>query len=390
MRRVKQYFISIFLLFLFMGLNSTTMAQSIHMGSFMKMDGYLKELGSLNFDNGFNTFHYDNLVHNRINTHWTITPNWTAQADLRTRFFYGYSVSHVPGFAQLESKDNGLVNLSWNLINTHRYLLNTQIDRLYSTYYTNNWELDVGRQRINWGRTLVWNPNDLFNAYSYLDFDYEERPGTDAIRFQYFTGFASGYEVAFKPERNLKQSIGAFLAKEHVGEYDIQGLAGYYKNYLAVGGGWAGPIKDAGFKGEFTYFQSLSNVNDDFLVASTSLDYSFPNSLYLYSEFLFNGNWHNYMNPAIILQSSLSPTNLFIARTAIFGEVRYPITPIITATLSGITSTSKKLVILIPQVSVSVTNNIDFLVLAQILRNKPLEQVLNTPNILYGRIKWSF
>jgi hypothetical protein len=30
------------------------------------------------------------------------------------------------------------------------------------------------------------------------------------------------------------------------------------------------------------------------------------------------------------------------------------------------------------------------LLLAQILRNKPLEQVLNTPNILYARLKWSF
>ena len=35
----------------------------------------------------------------------------------------------------------------------------------------------AGRQRINWGQTFVWNVNDVFNAYSYFDFDYKERPG---------------------------------------------------------------------------------------------------------------------------------------------------------------------------------------------------------------------
>jgi hypothetical protein len=378
------------LIILFIALMATSsVAQSIHWGTWMKADGYVKELGTLSFDNNLKIFHYDNLIHNRINTHWDFTPDWTGEADLRTRLFNGYSVRHEPEFAHIAGNDNGLVDLSWNIINSKHFLLNTQIDRLYTTYYTNKWELDVGRQRINWGRTLVWNPNDLFNAYSYLDFDYEERPGADAIRFQYFTGFASGYEVAFKPDRNMKNSVGALLIKEHVDEFDIQGLAGYFRNSLAIGGGWAGPIGDAGFKGEFTYFQPFRN-NNGYLVASTSLDYAFPSSLYLYGEFLINGNWHKNMNPEMILSSTLSPGNLFISRTALFTEIQYPLNPLITATFSGITSTSQKLFIIIPQVSVSVTNNMDFLLLAQILRNKPLEQVLNTPNILYARLKWSF
>ena len=36
---------------------------------------------------------------------------------------------------------------------------------------------------------LVWNPNDLFNAFSFVDFDYEERPGSDALRIQKYTGY---------------------------------------------------------------------------------------------------------------------------------------------------------------------------------------------------------
>jgi len=390
MRRIKQISAFSILLLIWSLISTPVAAQSIHWGNWMKADGYVKELGTLSFDDALKVFHYDNLIHNRINTHWTFTPHWTGEADLRTRLFNGYSVDHEPGFAQIAGHDNGLVNLSWNVINSKPLLLNTQIDRLYTTYYTNKWELDVGRQRINWGRTLVWNPNDLFNAYSYLDFDYEERPGSDAIRFQYFTGFASGYEVAFKPARNMKNSVAAFLVKQHSGEFDIQGLAGYYRNLLAIGGGWAGPIGDAGFKGEFTYFQSFLNMNDAYLVASTSLDYAFPSSLYLYGEFLYNGHWNRYMNPELILSGSLSPSNLFIAKTAVFGEVQYPLSPLITATFSGITSTTQKMIILIPQVSLSVTNDIDFLLLAQVFRDKRFNRILNTPNILYARLKWSF
>ncbi len=374
------------ILFVIIGLYSNAHAQLV------KADGYLKELGTLSFDNNLGTLHYDNLIHNRVNTHWKFKPNWTAEADIRTRIFNGFSVENIPQFGKTIGKDNGLVSLSWNIIDSHNLVMNTQIDRLYTTYYTNKWELDVGRQRINWGRTLVWNPNDLFNTYSYLDFDYEERPGADAIRFQYFTGFASGYEVAFKPARDMKQSVAAFLAREHFGQYDFQGLAGYYRDMLALGGGWAGPIGQAGFKGEFTYFNPLwkSYHGSGYLLASTSIDYSFSNSLYLYGEFLFNGNWHKQTNPAYILTSTLSANNLFVSRTAMFLEASYPVTPLVTLMMSGIFSTSSHLNIIIPQVTISLSNNLDFLLLAQVLRNQAIEQVIGTPNILYARLKYSF
>ena len=69
----------------------------------------------------------------------------------------------------------------------------------------------IGRQRINWGVNLAWNPNDLFNAYSLIDFDYQERSGVDAIRFQYYTGEMSSIEFAIQPGENIDKSIIAAL-----------------------------------------------------------------------------------------------------------------------------------------------------------------------------------
>ena len=75
-------------------------------------------------------------------------------------------------------------------------VFNTTIDRVFLEYNKNDWEVRVGRQRINWGINLAWNPNDVFNAYSFFDFDYEERPGSDAIRIRKYTGIASSVELA--------------------------------------------------------------------------------------------------------------------------------------------------------------------------------------------------
>ena len=68
-------------------------------------------------------------------------------------------------------------------------------DRLFIEWNKEKWNIRIGRQRINWGINLAFNPNDIFNAYNFLDFDYEERPGVDAARVQYYYGSFSGLDL---------------------------------------------------------------------------------------------------------------------------------------------------------------------------------------------------
>ena len=85
-----------------------------------------------------------------------------------------------------------------------RWVFHIMLDRLYAEYTYKNFEAKVGRQRINWGINMAFNPNDIFNAFSYFDFDYEERPGSDAILLKYYTGIASSIEVAGKMADSLE------------------------------------------------------------------------------------------------------------------------------------------------------------------------------------------
>jgi len=124
------------------------------------------------------------------------------------------------------------------------------IDRLYLDYTSGNWQFRVGRQRINWGINTAWNPNDIFNAYSFTDFDYEEKPGSDAILAKYYINYASSIEIAVKAFDDWEKAVAGMLFSWNQWNYDFQLLAGYMQNNLVGGGGWAGNLWNAGFKGE--------------------------------------------------------------------------------------------------------------------------------------------
>ena len=152
--------------------------------------------------------------------------------------------------------------MSWNILNEQSFFLNTTIDRLWVDFNYGKFQARVGRQRINWGQTLVWNPNDLFNAYSFFDFDYIERPGSDAIRLQYYPGYSSAIEFAIKADYNDNITASALYRFNKWG-YDIQFLAGYVESEdLMAGAGWSGAIGSVSFRGEAAWFQPYENFRD--------------------------------------------------------------------------------------------------------------------------------
>ena len=133
----------------------------------------------------------------------------------------------------------------------------------------------------------VWNPNDLFNQYNYFDFDYEERPGSDAVRFTRYLGYNSRIEAAAALDF-ANQLTAAALYQFGVGTYDMQVAGGWFKEDIALGGGWAGNVHNAGSKGEFTYFHGMRNESPNAFLISFTLDYAFANSLYIAGSYLYN------------------------------------------------------------------------------------------------------
>lgn len=352
----------------------------------------MKELGQLSIDNSLSIFRYENILHHRFETEWTFSEHFEFRADLRTRLLNGYSIENAPNLRQFYENDPNYLDLAWVWLDTDRSLLHSNIDRLHLSYFNGPFEAHTGRQRINWGRTYVWNPNDLFNAYAFLDFDYEERPGVDAITAQYNWSYASSAEAGIRLADTFDETVISGMVRSSWKSYDIQVVGGHYLEHAVLGIGWAGYIKEAGFKGEISYFHPEEHFfgNTGHFTATAGIDYMLPNGLYLQSELLYNGGYNRQGDPLAKLVQPPSADNLFIARSGFFLNGTFPAHPLINATLSFMGSFDRSIFIIIPQISVSVTENVDFLLLSQLLKGSVFNGAIETPNLIFFRLKFSY
>lgn len=364
----------------------TPFAQDVDIG------GYVKELGQVSLSNDFSTVRYDNILHHRIETDWTLSENFEFRADLRTRLLTGYSVNNTPGLKQRFEQDPNYFDLSWVWFDANHSLMHSNIDRMHASYINGPWEVHAGRQRINWSRTLVWSPNDLFNNYAFLDFDYEERPGVDALTAQYNWSYASSAEIGYRIGETFQESVIGGMVRVSSGGYDLQFIGGHYLENLTLGAGWAGYIKEAGFKGEISYFHPENQFFEDtgHFTATAGIDYMLNNGIYLQSELLYNGGYNRRENPLNALVQPPSADNLFIAKSAVYLGGSYQIHPLISSNLGFMSSFDRSIFIAIPQVTFSVTEDIDLLVLSQLLKGTVFRDAVETPNLFFFRLKWSY
>ncbi len=314
------------------------------------LNGYIKNMQTGIFNHleipqaGIDTvvFLQDNLIHNRLNFAYYANSNWTIKAELRSRIFWGDIVNNTPEYGdQIDDASNDYLKLSTLIVNKNRFVIHSYFDRLYADYTKGNLQMRVGRQRINWGINTVWNPNDVFNAFSYTDFDYEERPGSDAILVRYYTGFASSVEIAAKVFDKWEDAVIAGLWKWNKWNYDFQLLTGFVSEELVLGGGWAGNIRNSGFKGEFSYFHPFEEGVKESFAASLAWDYTFKKGIYSGFGFLYNSNGSLNTPISDLFSFELSAKNLYPFKYAIFGSASYGFTPLVNGSLAIIYSPGK-------------------------------------------------
>ncbi len=333
-------------------------------------------------------------VYNRLDFHWYPVDNLKFSSGMRNNFNFGPMMAdYYPFYADMLTLDDGIVDLTFEIAKDTSYLFYTNIDRLNVQWTLGKFELTVGRQRINWGINMVWNPNDIFNTYNYFDFDYVERPGSDAVLMEYYTGDFSSLQLAAKWDKD-KNLTAALMYKLNVWNYDFQFFGGVMEKDVVAGFGWAGQIKNAGFTGEASYFRSKNNFSDTTgqLVASASINYTFNNGLFLNGSFIFNskGTTGPASMGSFFLFGNLSPKTLTLSRFDLFGQISYPLTPLVKVDLSAIINPNDKSLFWGPTVDFSLSNNLSFNIIGQIFTGNSKTEFGNFGEMLYIRLKWSF
>ncbi|MBC8755023.1 hypothetical protein H2O64_10095 [Kordia sp. YSTF-M3] len=355
------------------------------------LSGYVKNLNEFSFVDQLDQLQWTTLVHNRLNFKYTPSNEIKVRLEFRNRLFYGNNVKNIFGFSEFISQDNGITNLSWNIIDNKDMLFNSTIDRALINYTKGDWDITIGRQRVNWGMNLIWNPNDIFNTYNFLDFDYEERPGSDAIRIQYYLSDFSKIEVAAKKGRSSDDKIVAAMYQFNKWSYDIQLITGIYQKDWMVGVGWAGNLKNVGFKGEVSYFVPYEAYfnSQNVLSASVSVDYGFKKGVYINGSVLYNGSANDsFGNIGSLLLVNLSAKNLMPYKYSGFLQLAKEFTPILKAAMSTIYSPTKHSVIIIPSVDYSIATNWELNFTGQSFFEFQDYQTLG--NSFFIRLRWSF
>ncbi|QYK11824.1 hypothetical protein K0I63_13745 [Shewanella rhizosphaerae] len=297
-----------------------------------QVKGYVSYLGSV-VDPAEGEQLWDSLLHNRIDAEY----RWQSlrvNVGLRNRLMVGDS-GRLPGYGELLAWDPGYWDLSANWLDSDGWIGNSQLDRAYLSWqFADNWELVAGRFRVNWAMSTLWNPNDIFNAYSIYDVDYAERRGVDALKLSRQLGYASQLEFVYSQEadsaindvsigRKNRQYAGRYLGHNFFGYdfgddlgWDWQLILGKTRDDRVFGGGFAGDIWGAGLRGELTHFdpintsyvapvdaeprttQSLASatqVLEASTVATLEMDYSFAS----------DANWR-VLGAALYISSPLS------------------------------------------------------------------------------------
>ena len=363
------------------------------------MKGYVKGLSAMQTLGEDGEVALENTLHNRFDVNWYLSDKFTVTVGMRNRIIVGNNVTLIPGYADYIGRDNGYFDLSWLWAETDSWIGITQFDRLMVDYTVGNLQITLGRQRINWGQTFVWNPNDLFITYSYFDFDYEERPGSDALRIQYYLGMSSKLELSTSLNSDKKvTSVG--LYRFNTGGYDLQFLGGIYtETDYVLGGGWSGSIKGGGFSGEITYFHPMDRDDDpdSEVTATIHYDYTFRSSLNLQFEALYNGFGQEDLASGIgdVVFQDLSPKNLFPTQLAFFGSGAYDVTPLFRVMLAGIYGPEGNFYYVGPTLIYSLSNTMELTGVGQFYSSDEVfddegEPLVTSGAALFVRFKWSF
>jgi hypothetical protein len=341
---------------------------------------------------------FDELLHARLNTKWYINEILTGGMDARFRAYAGHTVRSTSQFESLIRNTHEFARVDAMLWSGAASVGYGEIDRLWLESMSGPWQITVGRQRIAWGTTLVWNIIDLFNPVNVLDFDYEERPGVDAARIQCYTSPVTNVDIVLKPGETGGTTTAAVKMTGNRWGYDFHLLAAANNNRWISGLAWAGDLWGAGFRGEAL----LTGINQDIrnvagldsglaagISAAVSLDYTFPSSLYLHAEGLFNKLGHT-QSSALWRMQSLALGMRSPARWSAYAELTGDLSPLVRASIFGIINPTDASFVVAPTVTWSVATNLDAMLIALLFRGDPGTEFGGNGGTAYARVKWAF
>lgn len=168
-----------------------------------------------------------------------------------------------------------------------------EVDQAHYKHNLKNMTFTLGRQPIDWGSARLWQPLNVFGAFSPTDLDTDYKPGIDAARLDWFPSDFSALSAvyAFSSSDNdaiEKNTNSALHYRSKIGmqsEYAL--LAANIIDYQIFGASFESAWAGLGWRVEAArYKETNTNKNSFFWVAG--VDYQFKNGAIMTAEWYEN------------------------------------------------------------------------------------------------------
>ena len=329
----------------------------------------------------------------RQNLRWYPSRQITVAVEVDERLLLGESAGLVPGASEAYRFEEPYFDWQRTFVEEENAVLEAEIDRLWVTGYHGDIQVTLGRQRIAWGTTLIWNPTDLFNPSSPLDFANVEKPGADGLRVQYYLGPASRFEIAAALQEPEENSIAVAQLVLNRWEYDWHFLGGRRAEEWVAGFAWAGHIRGGGFRGEllgrFSSEEGGASEHPD-LTAVLSGDYIFKSSLYLHGEALYGSRGTTGNAGGLHLVRALREHRLTPARWSLFAEAARQLHPLVSASLAGIVNPTDGSRYAGPAVTWNALTDLDVILTGLLFGGNPGTEFGDNGTTLLAQMRWSW
>lgn len=151
--------------------------------------------------------------------------------------------------------------------------------------------ISIGRQAIDWGSGRLWQPLNLFGAFSPTDLDTDFKPGIDAVSGVWYPTHFSSFTVThvWAPEDEAElENSAAVHYRSRIGaasEYSL--VAGSVLGKRVAGGSFESVLGGMGWRIEGVRYE-FDDRNGDAFYWIAGVDYQFDSGLLLVAEWYDN------------------------------------------------------------------------------------------------------
>lgn len=260
------------------------------------------------------------------------------------------------------------------------------LHRAFLKFESPHARVTFGKQLIDWGRMRFYSPLDLFNQPLPSDIEADERIGFDALNIELSKEDFSSLNILFGPATTHGRTSYGLRLYRKFGTYDTFLIAAKHEKERIAGIGFDGYIKDAGFRGEFTYTKTGKETYPRFSVGA---DYNFFTKTNVLLEYFYNGaadgDYDAFASSLVRQRQKLS-----LEKHLLSQMVTHQISPLLKFRWLSIYDITGKSAFLNPEFRYNVKEDLDVAAGAQFFIESRGSEFENNNNLYYIELKLFF